>query len=92
MSRFRMCGIRTSALRGWQLPMRARHTADPGDIFIGKIWNSVNSLARDCSTGDSMNTIFKWAGGTSTHNEKNCHIFGCFAAYIVLDNCVCRGC
>ena len=35
-------GYSASALRGWQLPQRARHAAKPGDVFVGKIWNSVN--------------------------------------------------
>lgn len=26
---------------GWDLPGRAKHLANPGDIFIGKIWGSV---------------------------------------------------
>lgn len=29
-------------LRGWQLPQRARHTSDPGDVFVGSIWGSVS--------------------------------------------------
>jgi type I restriction enzyme M protein len=29
------------ALRGWQLPQRARHLAEPGDIYVGGIWGSV---------------------------------------------------
>lgn len=29
------------AKRGWQLPERAKHRADPGDIFVGKVWGSV---------------------------------------------------
>jgi type I restriction enzyme M protein len=28
-------------LRGWQLPDRARHRANPGEIFVGKVWSSV---------------------------------------------------
>ena len=37
-----MEGIYTPAqVRGWQLPDRARHSANPGDIFVGKIWGSV---------------------------------------------------
>lgn len=28
-------------LYGWQLPSRAKHLAEPGDIFVGKIWGSV---------------------------------------------------
>ncbi|MBK9745855.1 MAG: N-6 DNA methylase [Chloroflexi bacterium] len=30
-----------SELYGWQLPSRAKHAAEPGDIFIGGIWSSV---------------------------------------------------
>lgn len=29
------------SLRGWELPDRARHLADPGNIFIGSVWGSV---------------------------------------------------
>jgi len=32
----------TVELRGWQLPQRARHAADAGDVFIGGIWGSVS--------------------------------------------------
>ena len=28
-------------LRGWQLPSRARHFAEEGDIYFGSIWGSV---------------------------------------------------
>ncbi|MGO9111517.1 MAG: class I SAM-dependent DNA methyltransferase [Thermoguttaceae bacterium] len=28
-------------LRGWQLPDRAKHRAQPGEIFVGKVWSSV---------------------------------------------------
>jgi type I restriction enzyme M protein len=28
-------------LMGWQLPSRAKHKADPDDIFIGSVWGSV---------------------------------------------------
>jgi type I restriction enzyme M protein len=31
----------TVELRGWQLPQRARHGAEPGDVFVGAIWGSV---------------------------------------------------
>ena len=33
----------STRVRGWQLPSRARHTADPGDIFVGSIWSSVTT-------------------------------------------------
>jgi len=29
-------------LRGWELPSRAKHKAEPGDIFIGAVWGSVS--------------------------------------------------
>ncbi|MEU6036117.1 N-6 DNA methylase [Actinomadura sp. NPDC047616] len=28
-------------MRGWELPDRAKHSAAPGDIFVGAIWSSV---------------------------------------------------
>ena len=30
-----------SSMRGWQLPDRARHRAQAGDIYVGKVWSSV---------------------------------------------------
>jgi type I restriction enzyme M protein len=33
--------FRWAELRGWELPDRAKHFAEPGDIFIGAIWGSV---------------------------------------------------
>lgn len=35
-------GIYSSVeMRGWQLPQRGRHVAEPGDVFVGGIWGSV---------------------------------------------------
>jgi type I restriction enzyme M protein len=34
-------GYRWSVLRGWELPSRARHSAEKGDLFIGSVWGSV---------------------------------------------------
>ncbi len=34
---------RYDELRGWELPDRARHFAEPGDIYLGAIWSSVTS-------------------------------------------------
>lgn len=28
-------------LRGWELPDRARHETEPGDLFVGSVWGSV---------------------------------------------------
>lgn len=39
-------------LRGWQLPDRARHRAEPGNIFVGKVWGSVGKwfvASGDCT-------------------------------------------
>lgn len=33
--------FRWGEFKGWQLPDRARHFAEPGDIFTGSIWGSV---------------------------------------------------
>ena len=30
----------SNELRGWELPSRARHFAEPGDIYFGSIWGS----------------------------------------------------
>ncbi|MDN4084337.1 HsdM family class I SAM-dependent methyltransferase [Paenibacillus polymyxa] len=32
---------RSTQLRGWQLPNRAKHFCEPGDIYVGSIWGSV---------------------------------------------------
>jgi type I restriction enzyme M protein len=43
-------------LRGWQLPARARLTAEPGDIFIAAIWGSAGKW---CLAGkDSKDLLF----------------------------------
>jgi type I restriction enzyme M protein len=32
---------RWTTLRGWELPSRARHAAESGDVFVGSVWGSV---------------------------------------------------
>ncbi|RLV56650.1 hypothetical protein D9V41_06185 [Aeromicrobium phragmitis] len=32
---------RAEPVRGWELPARARHEAQPGDFFVGGLWSSV---------------------------------------------------
>jgi type I restriction enzyme M protein len=32
---------RTQRVSGWALPDRARHTAEPGDFYVGGVWSSV---------------------------------------------------
>ncbi|NJN36257.1 MAG: N-6 DNA methylase [Nitrospiraceae bacterium] len=32
---------RSTEMRGWQLPQRARHFAEAGDIYVGGVWGSV---------------------------------------------------
>ena len=39
-------------LRGWQLPERGKHRADPGEVFVGKVWSSVGKwfvAGSDCT-------------------------------------------
>ena len=47
-------GVITPHLRrGWELPERARHTAQQGDIFVGRVWGSVGKwfvAGGDCSS------------------------------------------
>jgi len=41
---------KTSPYRGWELPDRAKHFAEPEDIYIGSIWSSVSKwciIAKD---------------------------------------------
>jgi len=43
---------RWSSLRGWELPSRARHFAQPGDFYLGSIWSSVKKwylAGRNCA-------------------------------------------
>jgi type I restriction enzyme M protein len=44
----------TSELRGWQLPSRAKHLAENGDIYFGSIWGSV---IKWCYVGENANKI-----------------------------------
>lgn len=37
------------SMRGWMLPSRAKHFAEPGDIYIASIWSSVDKW---CYIGD----------------------------------------
>lgn len=32
---------RSIEMKGWELPLRGRHFAEPGDIYIGSVWGSV---------------------------------------------------
>lgn len=34
--------FRATEMRGWQLPTRAKHFAEPMDVFVGSIWSSVS--------------------------------------------------
>jgi type I restriction enzyme M protein len=47
--------FRWKTLRGWELPDRARHTANKGDIFIGSVWGSVQKWA--VTGGDTTDLI-----------------------------------
>jgi hypothetical protein len=50
------------ALRGWQLPDRARHVADRGDIFVCRVGSSINKwfmAGGDCSTMRVINGFYR---------------------------------
>lgn len=40
---------RYETMRGWELPDRARHFAEPGDLYIASVWGSVRKW---CVVGD----------------------------------------
>ncbi|NER80638.1 MAG: N-6 DNA methylase [Leptolyngbya sp. SIO1D8] len=44
-------------LKGWELPSRARHLAQKGDIFLGSIWSSVNKWFMAGKEAESGNLI-----------------------------------
>lgn len=44
----------STELRGWQLPSRAKHLAEEGDIYFGSIWGSV---AKWCYIGTSKESL-----------------------------------
>jgi type I restriction enzyme M protein len=48
-------GYQWTALRGWQLPDRARHPADRGDLFVGSVWGSVQKWMM--AGGDTTNLL-----------------------------------
>lgn len=44
-------------LRGWQLPSRAKHKVEKGDIFIGSVWGSVGKWFMAGAEADEGNLI-----------------------------------
>lgn len=44
-------------LRGWQLPSRAKHKVERGDIFIGSVWGSVGKWFMAGAEADDGNLI-----------------------------------
>jgi type I restriction enzyme M protein len=44
-----------TTMRGWQLPDRGKHRANPGDIFVCRIWSSINKWFM--ASGDCGNMI-----------------------------------
>jgi len=40
--------------RGWELPDRAKHSADQGDLFVGSIWSSVGKWFIAVTEGRKM--------------------------------------
>lgn len=44
-------------IKGWELPSRAKHLAQKGDIFIGSIWGSVNKWFMAGKEAESENLV-----------------------------------
>jgi type I restriction enzyme M protein len=50
------------ALRGWQLPDRARHGAEQGDIFVSRVWQSIDKwfvAGENCSSMVVTNGFYR---------------------------------
>ena len=45
-------------LRGWQLPSRARHEAEQGDVFVGGVW------------GQRLEVVYCWRGLFKPHCQQ----------------------
>lgn len=87
---------RVSAMRGWQLPKRARHPANPLDVFVGGIWSSVTKW---CLIGKnaSKNLVvtngchrLRVRPGMEKHLSDVC-IFLCSEAYATQMRALARG-
>lgn len=46
--------ITPNTMRGWELPDRAKHLAEAGDIFVGRIWGSVGKWFVASNTSTSI--------------------------------------
>jgi type I restriction enzyme M protein len=46
---------KSTAVKGWELPDRAKHFAEPRDIYMGSIWSSVSKWCIICK--DAKNTV-----------------------------------
>ncbi|WP_246438020.1 HsdM family class I SAM-dependent methyltransferase [Lipingzhangella halophila] len=60
---------RSNAKRGWELPQRARHLAEPGDIFVGGIRNSVRKWFL---AGENCTNVVVTNGMHRLHLKKGC--------------------
>lgn len=87
---------RVSTMRGWQLPMRAKHPANPLDVFVGSIWSSVTKW---CLIGKKApkNLIvtngchrLRLRSGMENHLYDVC-IFLCSEAYATQMRALARG-
>lgn len=46
--------FKTNSVRGWELPDRAKHFAEPEDIFVASIWGSVTKWCLIPNTGSDL--------------------------------------
>jgi type I restriction enzyme M protein len=46
--------FRPHEMRGWELPGRAKHFAEPGDVFFGSIWGSATKWCYIPDTDDNI--------------------------------------
>ncbi|WP_178130835.1 class I SAM-dependent DNA methyltransferase [Reyranella sp. CPCC 100927] len=87
---------RTSTMRGWQLPQRAKHFAEAMEVYVGSIWSSVSKW---CLIGENPlpNTVvtngchrLRLKPGKKEHLLDAC-VFFCSEAYTTQMRALARG-
>lgn len=58
-----------TTMKGWELPSRAKHLAEPGDFFFGSIWSSVRKW---CLMPDGEDNLLVTNGCMRGHMKTGC--------------------
>jgi type I restriction enzyme M protein len=86
---------KTTEYRGWELPDRAKHFAEAGDMYVGSIWGSVSKWCLIPSTASNIvvtNGCHRMRRKpTMTHRLVDVVAFLCSEAYAVQMRAFARG-